>query len=607
MSAVTQRVSLEPKSMVASYRISHSLASGGMAEVFEAEHAVLPRKVALKVMHPELLRKPDMDTRFLREACILESFTHPGGVRVFECGVLPDGRPWMAMELVRGHAMSQDMHTPMNPALVVSILASVMEVLAAAHAVGLIHRDLKPDNLLLAEDAEDYPVRVIDWGLARLNTFKRLTQDGTAAGTPLYMSPEQTQGKPLDGRCDVYSLGVVAYEALAGFPPFDGQNLVEIVVKQVTTEPQPLHQLRPDIPHEVSDLVTAMLTRDPAQRPTAADLIPRLNALLELMGPRPAQAEEAGEDVEEPILEYSFDREAGEALALVETAAMIELPKVSAVPVTPVSNPIADSIAASFAAAESMRALEEATVMARAQDDLDLEIDVELSDVSDVDDAKTLPQGMPKVVVDLASENAAATERAFTADAALEASARAALEAVALMEASAAMREAVSPLRAPLPSEPTAVLRSNIPLNQVSDTIVLDHPMMSTAAQASAQTGKATPARIAPRNPPSEPIVLEQRIPPRHTAPQRAPSEPLRVRPAATPQSEPSVQTLAPARDEAGPGMRMHWTPEPVRLDALGITTVRPRRQRCEITPRGPSDQVAGELNVAASLSRRSR
>ena len=87
------RTSLEPESMVASYRISHSLACGGMAEVFEAEHAVLPRRVALKVMHPELLRKQDMDTRFLREACILESFTHPGGVRVFECGVLPDGRP----------------------------------------------------------------------------------------------------------------------------------------------------------------------------------------------------------------------------------------------------------------------------------------------------------------------------------------------------------------------------------------------------------------------------------------------------------------------------------------------------------------------------------
>lgn len=606
MSAVTQRVSLEPKSMVASYRISHSLASGGMAEVFEAEHAVLPRRVALKVMHPELLRKPDMDTRFLREACILESFTHPGGVRVFECGVLPDGRPWMAMELVRGHAMSQDMHTPMNPALVVSILASVMEVLAAAHAVGLIHRDLKPDNLLLADEADEYPVRVIDWGLARLHTFKRLTQDGTAAGTPLYMSPEQTQGKPLDGRCDVYSLGVVAYEALAGFPPFDGQNLVEIVVRQVTTEPQPLHQLRPDIPREVSDLVTAMLTRDPAQRPTAADLIPRLRALQELMGPSPAAAESGEVDAEEPILEYSFEREAGEALALIDTAAMVELPKVSSVPVTPVSNPIpevpgsiADSIAASFAAAEqSMRALEEATVLTSAPDDLDLEIDVELSDVSDVEDAKTLPQGMPKVVVDLADENHAAAERAYAANAALEASARAALEAVAMMEASAPLREAVMPLRAPLPSEPTAVLRSNVPLNQVSDTIVLDHPLMPAAAQASAQTGKATPARIAPRHPPSEPIVLKQKL-------QRAPSEPLRVRPAATPQSEPSVQTVAPARDEAGPGMRMHWTPEPVRLDALGITAR--RRHRCEITPRGPSDQVAGELNVAASLGRRSR
>jgi serine/threonine protein kinase len=561
MSDVNQRASLEPQSMVASYRVSHSLASGGMAEVFEAEHAVLPRRVALKVMHPELLRKPDMDTRFMREACILESFTHPGGVRVFECGVLPDGRPWMAMELVRGHAMSRDMSEPMNPVQVVSILASVMEVLAAAHAVGLIHRDLKPDNLLLADDPEDYPVRVIDWGLARLNTFKRLTQDGTAAGTPLYMSPEQTQGKALDGRCDVYSLGVVAYEALAGFPPFDGQNLVEIVVRQVTTEPTPLHQLRPDIPREVSDLVTLMLTRDPAQRPTAAEMIPRLAQLLEMMGPRPAMSE-----AEDPILEYSFDQHGD-----------------------------AESLAS---ADETMRALEEATMVTGAPDDLELEIDVEMSDVSDAESVKTWQQGMPKVVVEMN---------------ALEVSARAAMEAVAQVEAAAAPR-------LPLPSEPTSVLRpSLVPMNEQSDTVVLDHPIFAAAAAAAdraaalaagtpapTSSSRITPApvRVAPRHPPSEPIVLEQKIDralqAAHNA--RTPSEPLRVRPAATPQHEPSVLVTS-AREEAGPQNRMHWTPEPVRLETLGITGARKRR-RCEITPRGPSDQVAGELHVSIGSRR---
>ncbi len=524
--------------MVASYRISRSLASGGMAEVFEADHAVLPRRVALKVMHPELLRKPDMDTRFLREACILESFSHPGGVRVFECGVLPDGRPWMAMELVHGHPMSKDMHQPMAATKVVPVLRSVVEVLAAAHAVGLIHRDLKPDNLLLADDDESYPVRVIDWGLARLNTFTRLTQDGTAAGTPLYMSPEQTQGKQLDGRCDVYSLGVVAYEALAGFPPFDGQNLVEIVVKQVTTEPTPLHQLRSDIPRELSDLVASMLTRDPANRPTAADLMGMLDTLAELMGPRVVVEALEPVEGEDPILEYSFERTEGELMVA--------------------------------AAGQLMSEDDE------DNDDLELEIDVELGELYDTP------------------------------------AAAAAVEAAALSKAAAGVHPGYDDQDdsdyAEMTSEPF------MPYNTTSDTIVLDHPI----AMANIPVTRVTPA---PARTPSQPVMLHHPLHPAviaqgaMSAPMpavRPPSEPMRIRPQATPQSEfMSQQAAQPAgRDETTQGTRMHWTPEPVRLENLPTGLAGRRRRRCEITPRGPSDAVAGELQprprVAIGGQRRS-
>jgi tRNA A-37 threonylcarbamoyl transferase component Bud32 len=266
---------IQPGTVIANYRIHGQLAAGGMAEVFAAQHVVLPRKVALKIMHAQWLRLDGMTQRFMREACILETFIHPGSIRVFECGLLPDGRPWMAMELVEGEPLSHRIAARVDPAEACGLLAAMGETLAAAHEAGFIHRDLKPDNILLPSDPEAYPVRIIDWGLALQGGLPRLTQDGSASGTPLYMAPEQAQGKELDRNCDVYSLGVVAYEMLTGVAPFDGANLVEIVVRHLTTTPPPVHELRPEIPLELSELVAHMLAKDPAQRPSAADVATR--------------------------------------------------------------------------------------------------------------------------------------------------------------------------------------------------------------------------------------------------------------------------------------------------------------------------------------------
>ena len=284
--------------VIGQYRLRGKLAAGGMAEVFEAEHVVLPRKVALKVMHLGLMQTAGIVARFLREACILETFTHPGGLRVFECGVLPDGRPWMAMELVIGTPLSIRMQLPMDPDAVTAIVATVCEVLAAAHAAGLIHRDLKPANLLLSTATRAYAVRVIDWGLALEEQAVRVTRDGLTCGTPLYMAPEQAMGRSLDCACDIYSLGVVAYEALAGVPPYVGTNLAQLVVEQLTTVPVPLHLLRTDVPPELSALIGHMLTKDPRSRPGAVEVGRRASALLAALRQTSAPVSERPADYE---------------------------------------------------------------------------------------------------------------------------------------------------------------------------------------------------------------------------------------------------------------------------------------------------------------------
>ncbi|HEY0190556.1 MAG TPA: serine/threonine-protein kinase [Kofleriaceae bacterium] len=263
---------LGPDSLVGGYRIIREIGRGGMATVYEAAHTVLPRRAALKVMHAALLRQPGMSTRMVQEGSILEDVRHPGVVRVYDCNLLPDHRPWLAMELVAGDTLADRLqYTPVLPALeVATLIADVADVLAAVHQAGVVHRDLKPDNLLCTPTDADYPLRVIDWGVARLGPGGRLTLDGLTPGTPIYMSPEQATGRNIGAPCDIYSLGVIAYEALTGSPPFDGRTLAEVVCMHLTRTPQPLHEVC-NAPKALCDLVERMLGKEPALRPTAVD------------------------------------------------------------------------------------------------------------------------------------------------------------------------------------------------------------------------------------------------------------------------------------------------------------------------------------------------
>ena len=262
---------LGPGAHVASYLITREIAVGGMATVYEATHAILPRRVALKVMHAELIHQPGCAGRLYQEACILEMLPHPGVVRVFEVGLLADRRPWLAMELVDAQPLSNQLGGgPMAVADVNELIIDIADILSFAHARGIVHRDLKPENILVAPGA---PTRLVDWGIARAaNGRLRLTVENATPGTPTYMAPEQLRGLPVDGRCDVYALGIVAYEALTGAPPFPAVDAMAVALQHLQCTPVPVEDRRPDIPHELARLIESMLTKDPDRRPTARSI-----------------------------------------------------------------------------------------------------------------------------------------------------------------------------------------------------------------------------------------------------------------------------------------------------------------------------------------------
>jgi eukaryotic-like serine/threonine-protein kinase len=261
-------------SIIGSYRIVKQIGVGGMATVFEGVHLMLSRRVAIKVMHPQLRSDSGMDTRMIQEAAILDKLYHPGVARVFDCGLLADARPWIAMELVAGESLAAKLarDAKLSTTEVCNLIAALADVLATTHPRGIVHRDLKPENILFAEASSGFPLRVIDWGVAHLGFEPRLTVDGVTCGTPIYMSPEQTAGCDIAPACDIYSLGVIAYEALAGVAPFEAHTLAEMSAMHVNCEPMPLAEYCPAAPPALCDLIHLMLRKIPSHRPSAADI-----------------------------------------------------------------------------------------------------------------------------------------------------------------------------------------------------------------------------------------------------------------------------------------------------------------------------------------------
>ena len=256
------------------YVIEGELGRGGMAVVFAATDARLKRPVAIKALPPELAFRGDVKSRFLREAQMAAGLSHPHIVPIYaaeESG----GLVYMVMGLVRGESLAQRLHREgrLSFSDARRILRETADALALAHAHGVIHRDIKPDNILIEEATGR--VLVTDFGIARaLEGDSRLTATGVAVGTPAYMSPEQARGDDVvDGRADVYSLGVVGFQALAGEPPFVAPNTPALLLKHVSEPPPPLAERRAGVPDALRYAIERSLAKEPADRwPTAGAL-----------------------------------------------------------------------------------------------------------------------------------------------------------------------------------------------------------------------------------------------------------------------------------------------------------------------------------------------
>ncbi len=301
------------------YRVERHLGSGGMGSVYKAFDPSLGRWVALKFLHRNDASQTE---RFLREARAQARVSHPNVCQVHEVGEA-EGRPYIAMQYVDGRSLGE-LCDELTLADKVRLMGDTARAIHAAHRTGLIHRDLKPGNILLARDegGEVHPY-VVDFGLAMAQDEVSLSRTGMISGTPGYISPEQAQGQALDRRTDVYSLGVVLYELLAGRPPFTGANLARILVQLVQDEPKPLRQVAPSTPEDLETIVGKCLEKDPARRyESARDLAEDLDRFLD---GEPIRARPAG-----------FTYRAGKrlrknrALAAVSAAAVLALVLVGA-------------------------------------------------------------------------------------------------------------------------------------------------------------------------------------------------------------------------------------------------------------------------------------
>ena len=273
---------MDPGTIIAGrFRIGRLIGEGGMGAVYEAQHLVLPRRFAIKVLRPEVSRDQNFVERFRREAIAAASVEHPNVIYITDFGATDDGLVYLVMEYLEGEGLDQllSRFTRLSMTRSLPILAQIADALDCAHRQSVIHRDLKPENILLSEvRGQQDCVKLLDFGIAKVQTPQfagvALTMQGQVFGTAEYMSPEQATGEPVDGRSDLYAVGCLAYEMLTGDPPFTG-NAVSVLQAHVRTAPQPPSSRLPEhpIPPPLDALILRCLAKEPAQRyQTGAEL-----------------------------------------------------------------------------------------------------------------------------------------------------------------------------------------------------------------------------------------------------------------------------------------------------------------------------------------------
>jgi serine/threonine protein kinase len=256
------------------YRLIRKLGEGGMGEVYAGEHVHIEKRFAIKLLRPEIVSNKEAVKRFYQEARSSSSINHRNIIAIEDFGELPDGRIYMCMELLDGAALNDLILQPQTVDRLLNILIQTGHGLAAAHAKGIVHRDMKPENIYVTvgPNREDVP-KILDFGIAKVSGNdgqNNLTRTGTIFGTPFYMAPEQALGNPVDARTDIYAMGVIMYEVFSGSLPFQGESFMGILTQHITSDPEPVAQRAAKagrhLPPGLAEIVTCCMQKNPAQR-----------------------------------------------------------------------------------------------------------------------------------------------------------------------------------------------------------------------------------------------------------------------------------------------------------------------------------------------------
>ncbi len=318
------------------YRLFDKIGEGGAAEVFRARDERLDRLVAIKLLRPQFTYDEASRTRFINEARAAARLSHPNIVDVYDFGETEDGTMFIAMQYIEGQSLKDILRKRgrLSAGEAVAMAIQACHALSAAHSQGLVHRDVKPQNILVDRGGNAH---LTDFGIVKALSGPALTQSGMTFGTAAYMSPEQATGGPVGPESDIYSLGCVLYEMLAGRPPFDGDNPAVVAYKQVWEEPVPLHMLVPEVPPSLERVVMRCLSKDPGRRyPSTRDLAADLERLRASFN-QPTQVVSLGAVAAEEAAKGRWVP--AEARSPAELSQPVPMPGVASNPTVPVSQP----------------------------------------------------------------------------------------------------------------------------------------------------------------------------------------------------------------------------------------------------------------------------